>query len=56
MLNPTPQTTYLKDYRPPAYLISNVLLDIDIQHDATVVRADAAGATQWRRRRARRWC
>ncbi len=39
MLNPTPQTTYLKDYRPPAYLISNVALDIDIQHDATVVRA-----------------
>ncbi len=39
MLNPTPQTTYLKDYRPPAYLISNVALDIDIQSDATVVRA-----------------
>ena len=39
MLNPTPQTTYLKDYRPPAYLISTVHLDIDIQHDATVVHA-----------------
>lgn len=39
MLNPTPQTTYLKDYRPPAYLIATVALDIDIQRDATVVRA-----------------
>ena len=39
MLNPTPQTTYLKDYRPPAYLISNVTLDIDIEAAATVVRA-----------------
>jgi len=39
MLNPTPQTTYLKDYRPPAYLISTVALDIDIQHEATVVNA-----------------
>ena len=40
MLNPTPQTTYLKDYRPPAYLITEVALDIDIQNDATVVRAE----------------
>ena len=40
MLNPTPQTTYLKDYRPPAYLITEVALDIDIQSDATVVRAE----------------
>ena len=39
MLNPTPQTTYLKDYRPPAYLIANVALDIDIQAPSTVVRA-----------------
>ena len=41
MLNPTPQTTYLKDYRPPAYLITEVALDIDIQNDATVVRGAA---------------
>jgi hypothetical protein len=24
MLNPTPTTIYLKDYRPPAFLISTV--------------------------------
>ena len=39
MSHPAPQTTYLKDYRPPAYLIENVALDIDIHSDATVVRA-----------------
>ena len=39
MSNPLPQTTYLKDYRPPAYLITTVALDIDIQTDTTVVRA-----------------
>ena len=41
MSNPTPQTTYLKDYRPPPYLIATVALDIDIHNDATVVRAVA---------------
>ena len=39
MSNPTPQTTYLKDYHPPAFLIETVALDIDIHSDATVVRA-----------------
>ena len=39
MLNPTPQTVYLKDYRPPAFLIATVALDIDIQSEATVVSA-----------------
>ena len=39
MSQPAPQTTYLKDYQAPAYLIESVVLDIDIQTDATVVRA-----------------
>ena len=37
MLNPTPQTTYLKDYTPPSFLIETVALDIDIRDDHTIV-------------------
>ncbi len=37
MLNPTPQTTYLKDYTPPPFLISTVELDIDIRDADTLV-------------------
>ncbi len=39
MLNPTPQTTYLKDYAPPPYLIHTVELDIDIMPDDAIVTA-----------------
>ena len=42
MLNPTPTTIYLKDYRPPAFLISSVDLDVDIQDDLTRVTASLA--------------
>jgi aminopeptidase N len=37
MLNPTPQTTYLKDYQPPPFLIATVALDIDIGESGTIV-------------------
>ncbi len=40
MLNPTPQTTYLKDYAPPPYLIRDVVLDIDITPEDTIVTAN----------------
>jgi len=39
MLTPTPTTIYLKDYRPPAFLISTVDLDIDLQDDFAQVHA-----------------
>ncbi len=42
MLNPTPQTTYLKDYTPPAFLITTVALDIDIRVEFTRVTAKLA--------------
>jgi aminopeptidase N len=42
MLNPTPTTIYLKDYRPPAFLISTVDLDVDIQDDCARVTASLA--------------
>ena len=44
MLNPTPQTTYLKDYAPPPYLIHDVELDIDITPNDTIVTATLAVA------------
>jgi len=37
MLNPTPQTTYLKDYTPPPFLITAIELDIDIHAEETIV-------------------
>ncbi len=39
MPNPTPQTTYLRDYTPPTFLVESVALDIDIQAAHTLVRA-----------------
>lgn len=39
MLEPTPTTTYLKDYTPPPFLISTVALDVDIRDDHTQVAA-----------------
>jgi aminopeptidase N len=37
MLNPTPKTIYLKDYAPPAFLITTVDLDIDLLEDCARV-------------------
>ena len=42
MLEPGPQTTYLRDYTPPAFLISTVDLDIRIADNYTEVRATLA--------------
>ncbi|MFP6682229.1 MAG: aminopeptidase N, partial [Gammaproteobacteria bacterium] len=42
MLNPTPQTTYLKDYAPPPFLITTVELDIAIRHTDTIVTSTLA--------------
>jgi len=39
MLNPTPQTTFLKDYAPPPFLIAHVELDIDITAEDAIVSA-----------------
>ena len=39
MRDPTPQTIYLKDYTPPAFLISAVDLDFDLHADHAQVRA-----------------
>jgi aminopeptidase N len=39
MLNPNPNTTYLKDYRPPAFAISTVDLDVDIQDTHTLIKS-----------------
>jgi aminopeptidase N len=39
MLNPAPTTVYLRDYTPPAFLISAIDLDIDLQEDHACVRA-----------------
>jgi len=42
MLNPTPTTVYLKDYAPPAFLISHIDLHVDLQDDFARVRARLA--------------
>jgi aminopeptidase N len=42
MREPTPRTVYLKDYTPPAFLISTIDLDVDIRDDHTLVRATLA--------------
>ncbi|HLU77290.1 MAG TPA: aminopeptidase N, partial [Burkholderiales bacterium] len=42
MREPTPQTIYLKDYTPPAFLIDRVDLDIDIRDDHARVTATLA--------------
>ncbi len=42
MRDPTPVTIHLKDYTPPAFLISTVDLDVDIREDFARVRAKLA--------------
>ncbi len=42
MREPPPKTIYLKDYTPPAYLISTIDLDVDIRDDHALVRATLA--------------
>jgi aminopeptidase N len=42
MREPTPQTIYLEDYQPPAFLVDAVELDFDIRDDHTDVRARLA--------------
>jgi len=42
MLNPTPKTIYLKDYTPPAFVITTVDLDIDLREDHARVSARLA--------------
>jgi len=42
MKTDTPQTVYLKDYTPPAYLVDTVDLDFDIAVGGTTVRATLA--------------
>ncbi|MGD2139912.1 MAG: aminopeptidase N, partial [Burkholderiales bacterium] len=39
MLNPVPTTVFLKDYAPPAFLVSRVELDIHIHEDDTRIGA-----------------
>ncbi len=42
MKTETPQTIYLKDYTPPAYLVDTVDLDVDIRPGSTTVTATLA--------------
>jgi len=42
MREPAPKTVYLKDYTPPAFLISTIALDVDIREDHALVRATLA--------------
>ena len=42
MLTTTPKTVHLKDYTPPAFLISTVDLDVDIRDDHALVKATLA--------------
>jgi aminopeptidase N len=39
MLTPAPRTIYLKDYTPPAFLVSDVALSVHIEDDHTRVEA-----------------
>jgi len=39
MREPTPRTIHLKDYTPPAFLVTHVELDVDIRQDDALVRA-----------------
>ena len=40
MAKDIPEATYLKDYRPPAYLVEKVELHFDLQPQDTIVAAD----------------
>ena len=42
MKTDTPQTIYLKDYTPPAYLVDTVDLDVDIGAGGTTVTTTLA--------------
>ncbi|MBS0338195.1 MAG: aminopeptidase N [Proteobacteria bacterium] len=39
MREPTPKTIHLKDYTPPAFLVSTVELDVEIRDEDAIVRA-----------------
>ena len=38
-----PQTTYLKDYQPPSFLVTSIELEIDIEDNWTVVTSTVIG-------------
>jgi aminopeptidase N len=42
MLTSTPRTIFLRDYEPPAYLVTQIELDIDLRADHTLVGAKLA--------------
>src|SRR5450830_794372 len=42
MREPPPKTIYLKDYTPPAFLISTIALEVDIRDDHALVRSTLA--------------
>ncbi len=42
MLTSTPNTIFLKDYTPPAFLVSSIDLDVDLRDDHALVRAKLA--------------
>ncbi len=42
MLTSTPKTIFLKDYTPPAFLVSSVDLDVDLRDDHALIRAKLA--------------
>ena len=42
MLTSTPKTILLKDYTPPAFLVSTVDLDVDLRDDFALVKARLA--------------
>jgi aminopeptidase N len=42
MLTSTPKTIFLKDYTPPAFLVSSVDLDVDLRDDHALIRARLA--------------
>ncbi len=42
MLTSTPKTILLKDYTPPAFLVSSIDLDVDLRDDFALVRAKLA--------------
>jgi aminopeptidase N len=42
MLTSTPKTIFLKDYAPPAFLVSSVDLEVDLRDDHALIRARLA--------------
>ena len=47
MREPAPRTIYLKDYTPPAFLISAIDLDVDIREDHALVSVVQGGIFGW---------